>query len=591
MSTTTDKEGVNMEFQERITYNSEELMQLMESRLDRLGVFRFDSRYRELLGEAFVQKLSDWDRNIRSRRNDPFTVVVCGEFKRGKSSLINALLGEDVVTTNVTTETVTLNKISYGTHSNEALLEGGRRLRLSDEELRKERLEELLRQSKEPFRQLELKRPIELLKDITIIDTPGLGDSLKDFSALVTEALRQADAVIYVFSVNYPLSRTEQFFLKTEILPQKYTDIFLVGNYADILRNREEYERMSALLKKRMQDLLPGLAPWMLSALDEQCVRCGEERPNVAMEEVLGQNFACFRETLNRRIAEKKEMVLPDRMQRMFGGMKEELSAALSAMEAGLDMDSREVQEAMGRINEQSRQQAGVQAEIAGRIDEKIESMRAQAYGQLSGLLDRMQAEVDTLEDIKAAELTKYYSFYCIDTLQEAMNQCAEEHTMELYELLEEVSGELAQGMAQVGAGSHPYSFRFNLDNRTWTRGDNVGYVISRVNMGALSLIADGITGAMRKKEMEAKTPEILRNIKAQYAGLRASCLKAVGEIYGRMRENARKQLDEYYGDKLRQAKEQAEQSAMVARQDEEKKAEIREAIGNIRKILGTLEL
>ena len=35
--------------------------------------------------------------------DDPFTLVVVGDFKRGKSTFINALLGEEVVTTNVTT--------------------------------------------------------------------------------------------------------------------------------------------------------------------------------------------------------------------------------------------------------------------------------------------------------------------------------------------------------------------------------------------------------------------------------------------------------------------------------------------------------
>ena len=161
-----------MEIQERIVYDAKELIQLIEKKLDKLGIFRFDSRYSELLGEQLIQKLSDWDRNIRSRKDDPFTVVVCGEFKRGKSSFINALLGEGVAVTNVTTETVTLNRLSYGPHSNEGVLTGGRRLRLLDEEIQRNRLEELMRQNNEPIRQLELKRPIDFLQKVTIIDTP-----------------------------------------------------------------------------------------------------------------------------------------------------------------------------------------------------------------------------------------------------------------------------------------------------------------------------------------------------------------------------------------------------------------------------------
>lgn len=577
----------NTEMQERIVYDAAELVQSIEKKLDRLGVFKFDSRYEGLLGEKFIQRLSDWDRAIRSRRDDPFTLVVCGEFKRGKSSLINALLGEDVVTTNVTTETVTLNRLSCGPHSNEAVLTGGRRLRLSDEELKRSRLEELMRQSDEPIRQLELKRPAELLQKVTIIDTPGLGDSLKDFSGLVSDALRQADAVIYVFNVSYPLSQTEQFFLKTEILPQKYTDVFLIGNYADIISNETDYNRISEMLVHKLQGLLPGIKPWLLSALDERCIQCGKPRPNTDMGALLGGEFARFREELNWRIEERRELVLPDRMQRMLRSMTEELSEMLSVMEAGLTMDGGEIKNTEALVNEQFVQQA--QAEAKRQIREKIEGMKAQANQRLGELLDRMRAEVDTLSDMKPEELLKYYSFYCIDTLQEAMNRCADADTIELYELLDGISAELTQSFSHMERRA--YSFRFALDNRTWTKGDNVSYVVNKVNIGLLSVISDGIAGAMRGKELAAKTPEILQNIISQYTSLRVSCLKAVGELYDKMQESIEKQIGDYYAQKLELAREQAEQAAMVARQDEEKKAEIKEAIAQLRAVLGEMEI
>ena len=251
-----------MEMQNRITWDPDEMIRLLENQLDRLKVFRFDSRYRSLLGEGFTELLARWEKDILSRRDDPFTLVICGEFKRGKSSLINALLGEDVTPVNVTAETVTLNRISYGPHSNEAVLSGGKHLRLSDEEMQRDHLENLMRQSGFSFRQIELQRPNEFLKKAVVVDTPGLGDSMQDFTEMVEEALAQADAVVYVFSVNYPLSQTEQLFLKTMIVPQRYTDLLLVGNYLDTLNSEEDYGRI--------QNLLPGQEPWLLSALDER---------------------------------------------------------------------------------------------------------------------------------------------------------------------------------------------------------------------------------------------------------------------------------------------------------------------------------
>ena len=103
-----------------------------------------------------------------------------------------------------------------------------------------------------------------------------------------------------MFSVNYPLSQTEQLFLKTMIVPQKYTDLLLVGNYLDVLNSEEDYERMRSLLVSRIQNLLPGQEPWLLSALDERCRQLREERPNPQMEAQLGERFDRFREELNR---------------------------------------------------------------------------------------------------------------------------------------------------------------------------------------------------------------------------------------------------------------------------------------------------
>ena len=564
--------------------------QLLENQLDRLKVFRFDSRYRSLLGEGFTELLARWEKDILSRRDDPFTLVICGEFKRGKSSLINALLGEDVTPVNVTAETVTLNRISYGPHSNEAVLSGGKHLRLSDEEMQRDHLENLMRQSGFSFRQIELQRPNEFLKKAVVVDTPGLGDSMQDFTEMVEEALAQADAVVYVFSVNYPLSQTEQLFLKTMIVPQRYTDLLLVGNYLDTLNSEEDYGRIKKLLASRIQNLLPGQEPWLLSALDERCRQLGEERPNPEMAGALAEHFDRFRAELNRLAEEKKETILPDRMQRLARGMIAELSENLTAMEEGLQMSSQDVKAAMDRVEEQKETQIQNQEEAGRRIDRLIETMKGESREWMGELLDAMQQEVGSLGDIPAAELSKYYTFYCIDTIQEAMNRCIEQHTLYLYDLLEEISADLSAKLSRTAVNSS-YGFRFTLDNRTWTKVDNVSYVVSKVSsLALLSLVADGVAGAMRQKEMANKTPDILRSIGRQYISLRASVDQAVESVYGKLRENAKKQLAEYYGEKIRAAQEQVEQSAMVARQDEERKEEIRCAVSEIREILNQIQ-
>lgn len=66
------------------------------------------------LGRDTFKKLHAQEHEIRNRIETDFTLVVIGDFKRGKSTLINALLGTEVVTTDISPETVTINQIHYG---------------------------------------------------------------------------------------------------------------------------------------------------------------------------------------------------------------------------------------------------------------------------------------------------------------------------------------------------------------------------------------------------------------------------------------------------------------------------------------------
>ncbi len=574
-----------MELNNRIHYDAAELTKHIEAVLDRLKPFQYDGKYRELMGETLPGKLAAWEQNIRSRKNDPFTLVICGDFKRGKSSLINALLGEDVVPTNVTTETVTLNRISYGPHGNEAVLSGGRRLSLTDEELCRDALEPVMKQLGEPVEQLELHRNIDILKDITIIDTPGLGDSERDFTDAVETALQQADAVIYVFSVSYPLSRSEQLYLKTSILPQKYTSLFLISNFTDMIGNEKDYMRTKEMLADRVNGLLPGQDIWMLSALDERCRQLGEERPNQELADKMESSFQDFREAITELIQNKRETILPDRMQRMLRIMAADINDDLSALEQGLEMNSQDVQQAMEHVRQQREQQAQIQEENSGKIENLIRSMQGEAAEWINDLLGRMKAETNALEEYAEEDLSKYYPFFCIDTMQEALTRCVDYHMVKLYEELNMISDELTRSMSQNHAQAR-YNFRFVLDNKTWTKGDNVGFAVSMVSSGLLSLVADGIGGAMRKKELKNRKPELIQAIQKQYDSLFVSVQKTVADTYKKMGEQAKRHLTEFYNGKLQGLEQQMEQSAAVARQDEAKKDEIRQVIEGLRTIL-----
>lgn len=161
-------------------------------------------------------------------------------------------------------------------------------------------------------------------------------------------------------------------------------------------------------------------------------------------------------------------------------------------------------------------------------------------------------------------------------------------HQEELYDYLEDISAGLARGLAD-GKEKTPYSFRFALDNKTWTKGDNVSFVMSQLNFGLLTLIADGFAGSMRQKEMAGKTSKILKSIYQQYHGVRESVRKMIEDTYSDMEKLAKTQLQSYYSDKIETAQAEVDQCIMVANQNETNKFKVEIVIKEIRDTLSRI--
>ena len=172
------------------------------------------------------------------------TVVVCGEFKRGKSTLLNALLeqrdelfpvGVSYTTSLVTTVvhggqeriTVRLASDGAGTDARPAEIE---ELVISRAELR-----DYVTQDGNPGNEKRvLSADIELPSDqlvsgLVLVDTPGIGGVYTRHTAVTNEVLPLADAIVFVADVHQPLTATEIRFLRRAVEAAR------VGNDPDAL--------------------------------------------------------------------------------------------------------------------------------------------------------------------------------------------------------------------------------------------------------------------------------------------------------------------------------------------------------------------
>ena len=108
----------------------------------------------------------------------PVTVLVCGEFKRGKSTFINALIGRDVCPTDIDICTSVVSIIKYGERER-VVRYYGELSSLASEEIDMENLPDYTVGSATEIGNtvyVEIELPLTALRDgIAVIDTPGVG--------------------------------------------------------------------------------------------------------------------------------------------------------------------------------------------------------------------------------------------------------------------------------------------------------------------------------------------------------------------------------------------------------------------------------
>jgi small GTP-binding protein len=190
-------------------------------------------------------------RETLERLDELFLIVVAGEFNSGKSSFLNALLGEQLLPEGVTPTTDAITLLSYGDEVSSELQSSGVRL---------------------------TNFPAPVLRQLTIVDTPGTNAVIRLHEQLTREFIPRADLVLFTTSADRPFTESERTFL--ELIKEWGKKITIVLNKIDILNDRER-EQVLGFIREHAQQLL-GVTPEIFPVSARQAVRArqseGEER-------------------------------------------------------------------------------------------------------------------------------------------------------------------------------------------------------------------------------------------------------------------------------------------------------------------------
>lgn len=179
--------------------------------------------------------------NAIDKIDNSTSILFCGEFKRGKSSLINAIIGDEICPTDIGIATAVVTRIMYGQTKKAVryygnLLEGENSLKKEEiawDDIQKYTVGDVIEIGSTV--QMDLYYPSEFLKEgLVVIDTPGIGGLDPRHANLTAMALPYADIAVFITDASEPVTESELKFYEKKVASRVKSTIVLI-NKSDIL--------------------------------------------------------------------------------------------------------------------------------------------------------------------------------------------------------------------------------------------------------------------------------------------------------------------------------------------------------------------
>lgn len=202
--------------------------------------------------EALMVKLAE----------DRFTLAVLGQFKRGKSSLMNAIIGRELLPTGVLPLTSAITVLQFGPVERLVVRREGSPF---PEIVPTAALSSYVTENGNPGNRRRVKTatlevPLPFLRrGLEFVDTPGIGSAIEANTATTHAFLPECDAAIFVTSVDTPLTASELDFLRA--IREHVAKLFFVVNKIDLAPNEREREEVLRFIRARLQDAAGVAAP------------------------------------------------------------------------------------------------------------------------------------------------------------------------------------------------------------------------------------------------------------------------------------------------------------------------------------------
>jgi small GTP-binding protein len=392
---------------------------------------------------------------VRKLEEDRFHLVVVGEFNHGKSTFVNALLGETVLPVGVTPTTAAIHHLKYAdTPEATVVYPSGRRESIAFADTRKFAVGGQSGSEEVDF--LEVGYPAPLLKErILLVDTPGVNDLSHQRADITYSYIPRADAVLFLLDAGQILKESERQFLNEKLLKASRDKIVFVITKWDILSDDERTEALS-YARTQLQNLVKAPVVFPVSAeaaLDGRIAESG-------MPELLAH--------LTTFLAEERGRILLGNALTEGQGIADLLVKGVDARRRALTMKTDELERRIRSLEDDLRGTAGTIEQRRIRIREDIRGIKVGAQKDLERFVDDTLRQLpNVIASAKQEDLRKFLPSFLEDTFR----QWAEAESKEIAGQLETLA---ERTIALIKEDAHEASSRV---------GDTLGRDVKRLDI------------------------------------------------------------------------------------------------------------
>lgn len=430
-------------------------------------------------------------------------IVVGGEFKQGKSSLLNAFLNEtDIFPVDID---ITTNLVSTITYSQEekisvVLGESGKE---TVKEIKKSEIPDYVTEQRnvknaKQAKMLVIESPNPQLQEgLVLVDTPGIGSLNTEHTAITYAFLPNADAVLFVSDALKPLTTEELDFLKTRILPHCQNIIFVLSK-ADVVSDVEE---IIANNREKLVQVLD-CAPEQITIIPVSSRAKLDYLEYEEEEDLEYSNFPELEQQIWQLVGEQRGQTLLLRAINELAQSVGEMKAPIQvAWEEDRNQTPEDLENKLLETQQNLRELLENNAEWRNLLSDRLQSIQLDIQGEFQRAFARLRYQAnDYLEDERLLTSPKQIADLIesdVDGLMSNLNKDLNQEAAELYTYLEKET-ELDLSRFEVGFSerqqAHLIQEKIDLEekkiiDRTWEAAR-----IAAFNTGAGSVLG-GIVG------------------------------------------------------------------------------------------------